>query len=205
MEQQTNGNTFFEVKTMKKRLFAGLILICFAVIGFLKSAPAQSVLASNEGVLRLHVIAASDSEADQSVKLQVRDAILPLFSKAESYEDARTFLLSHGHEIQSAAEAVLKERGFDYGVQLSLGTETFPDRVYGDLLFPAGSYDALCVRLGPAEGHNWWCVLFPPLCIVTEDGRPVDLDEIETESWIWNWLKSLFGEDACEEFFKKAN
>ena len=88
MERQTNGNTFFEVKTMKKRLFAGLILICFAVIGFLKSAPAQSVLASNEGVLRLHVIAASDSEADQSVKLQVRDAILPLFSKAESYEDA---------------------------------------------------------------------------------------------------------------------
>ena len=142
MEQQTNGNTFFEVKTMKKRLFAGLILICFAVIGFLKSAPAQSVLASNEGVLRLHVIAASDSEADQSVKLQVRDAILPLFSKAESYEDARTFLLSHGHEIQSAAEAVLKERGFDYGVQLSLGTETFPDRVYGDLLFPAGSITA---------------------------------------------------------------
>ncbi len=190
---------------MIKRLIAGMVLICFAAIGFLKSAPAQSVLASNEGVLRLHVIAASDSEADQSAKLAVRDAILPLFSKAESYADARAFLLSHGRGIQAAAETVLKERGLDYGVQLSLGTETFPDRVYGDLLFPAGDYDALCVRLGPAEGHNWWCVLFPPLCIVTEDGEPVDLDGIETESRIWNWIKSLFGEDACEDFFKKAN
>ena len=177
---------------MKKRFFAGLILICFAVIGFLKSAPAQSVLASNDGVLRLHVIAASDSDADQSAKLQVRDAILPLFAKAESYEDARAFLLSHGREIQSAAEETLKACGLDYGVQLSLGTETFPDRVYGDLLFPAGEYDALCVRLGPAEGHNWWCVLFPPLCIVSKTGEKVDLDSVETESWLVNFIRSLF-------------
>ena len=190
---------------MKKRFFAGLILICFAAIGFMNAAPAHAVLTSNTGVLRLHVIAASDSEEDQSAKLAVRDAILPLFSKAESYADARAFLLSHGSEIQSAAEAALSARGLDYGVQLSLGRETFPDRTYGDLLFPAGDYDALCVRLGPAEGHNWWCVLFPPLCIVTEDGAPVDLDGIETESWIWNWLKSLFTEDECEAFFEHAN
>ena len=177
---------------MRKRFFLGLIPILFCILAFWKTAPAQTTLASSEGVLRLHVIAASDSEEDQSVKLAVRDAILPLFEHAESCDDARAFLLSHGSEIQSAAEAVLKERGFDYGVQLSLGTETFPDRVYGDLLFPAGSYDALCVRLGPAEGHNWWCVLFPPLCIVSETGEEVDLDEIETESWILNLIRSLF-------------
>ena len=178
---------------MLKRLFAGLVLVLLAGIGLLKSAaPAQSVLASSEGVLRLHVIAASDSEEDQSAKLAVRDAILPLFSKAESYEDARAFLLSHGSELQQTAEAALFARGLDYGVQLSLGTETFPDRVYGDLLFPAGDYDALCVRLGPAQGHNWWCVLFPPLCIVSETGEPVDLDAVETESWILNFLRSLF-------------
>ncbi|MBQ1821146.1 MAG: stage II sporulation protein R, partial [Clostridia bacterium] len=115
-----------------------------------------------------------------------------LFSAAESYEDARAFLLSHGSEIQSAAEAVLKGRGLDYGVQLSLGTETFPDRVYGETLFPAGEYDALCVRLGRAEGHNWWCVLFPPLCIISETGETVDLENAEPESLIWNWIKSLF-------------
>ena len=178
---------------MRKRFFMGLVLILLAVIGFFQSAaPAKAVLASSDGVLRLHVIAASDSERDQSAKLAVRDAILPLFAEAESYEDARAFLLSHGGELQRTAEAVLDARGLDYGVQLSLGTETFPDRTYGDLLFPAGDYDALCVRLGAAAGHNWWCVLFPPLCIVSETGQPIDLEEIETESWFLNWIKSLF-------------
>ena len=178
---------------MLKRFFTGLILLLVVAVGVVNSAaPAKTVLTSSEGVLRLHVIAASDSGEDQSAKLAVRDAILPQFERAESYDDARAFLLSHGSEIQSAAEAVLKDRGLDYGVQLSLGTETFPDRVYGDLLFPAGEYDALCVRLGPAEGHNWWCVLFPPLCIVSETGERIDLDSVETESWILNLIRSLF-------------
>ena len=178
---------------MLKRFFTGLILLLVAAVGILQSAaPAKTVLKSSEGVLRLHVIAASDSEEDQNAKLSVRDAILPLFESAESYEDARAFLLSHGSEIQKTAEAVLRERGLDDSVQLSLGTETFPDRVYGDLLFPAGEYDALCVRIGPAAGHNWWCVLFPPLCIVSETGERIDLDKVETESWILNLIRSLF-------------
>ena len=178
---------------MLKRFFTGLILLLAVAVGVINSAaPAKTVLRSNEGVLRLHVIAASDSDEDQSVKLAVRDAILPLFESAETYDDARAFLLSHGSEIQSTAEAVLKDRGLDYGVQLSLGTETFPDRTYGDLLFPAGDYDALCVRLGPAEGHNGWCVLFPPLCIVSKTGERIDLDSVKTESWIVNFIRSLF-------------
>ncbi len=178
---------------MLRRFFAGLILILLALTGVRKTAaPALEVLASNENILRLHVIAASDSEADQNAKLAVRDAILPLFSEAESYEDARAFLLSHGSEIQKTAEKALADRGLSYGVQLSLGTESFPDRIYGEILFPAGEYDALCVRLGPAEGHNWWCVLFPPLCIVSDTGEPVDLDTVEPESWIVSFFSSLF-------------
>jgi stage II sporulation protein R len=176
---------------MRKRFFLGLIPILFCILAFWKTAPAQTTLASSEGVLRLHVIAASDSEEDQSAKLRVRDAILPLFSKAESYEDARAFLLTHGREIQTTAEATLRACGCDDGVQLSLGTETFPDRIYGETLFPAGEYDALCVRIGPAAGHNWWCVLFPPLCIVSDTGEPIDLDTVEPESVLWNWLRSL--------------
>ena len=178
---------------MLKRFLTGFVLTLLAVIGILESrSPAKTVLTSSENVLRLHVIAASDSEEDQSAKLAVRDAILPLFARAESYSDARGYLLSHGREIQTTAEKALRDRGIDDEVQLSLGTETFQDRVYDDLLFPAGDYDALCVRIGPAEGHNWWCVLFPPLCIVTENGEPVDLDTVETESWIVNFLKSVF-------------
>ena len=178
---------------MLKRFLTGFVLTLLAVIGILESrSPAKTVLTSSENVLRLHVIAASDSDEDQSAKLAVRDAILPLFSRAESYADARAFLLSHGQEIRMTAEKTLRDRGIDDEVQLSLGTETFPDRVYGDLLFPAGAYDALCVRIGPAAGHNWWCVLYPPLCIVTETGEPVDLDDIETESWVLNFLRSVF-------------
>ena len=178
---------------MRKRILLGLILLflCCAGIGT-AAAPAMRTVQRADGVLRLHVIANSDSDADQSAKLAVRDAILPLFAEETSYDDARTYLLTHGREIQETAERVLNARGMDYGVCLSLGTETFPDRTYGGLTFPAGDYDALCVRLGAAEGHNWWCVLFPPLCIVSETGEPVDPEDIEPESWLWNWLSSLF-------------
>ena len=179
---------------MRKRMLLSLILLAVAAVGLLRTAPAVRTVASHDGILRLHVIADSDSDEDQSAKLAVRDAILPLFERAGSYEDARAYLLAHGKELQSSPEAVLRARGLDYGVQLSLGTETFPDRVYGDLAFPAGEYDALCVRLGSAEGHNWWCVLFPPLCIVSETGEPVDLETVELESKVSTFLKSLAGD-----------
>ena len=193
MNRAACGNTSIEVKNMRKRFFLGLILTVLCFAGMQKAAaPAMKTVDAPDGILRLHVIANSDSEADQSAKLAVRDAILPLFRSAQSYDDARGWLLCHGGELQSAAEAVLKERGLSYGVQLSLGTETFPDRVYGDTLYPAGDYDALCVRLGNADGHNWWCVLFPPLCIVSETGEPVDLDDVELHSALYDWFRSLF-------------
>ena len=179
---------------MWKRMLLFLILIAVAAVGFRAAAPAVHTVASADGILRLHVIANSDSETDQSAKLAVRDAILPLFESTDSYADARDYLLHHGKELQQTAEAVLEERGLGYGVQLSLGTESFPDRVYDTVAFPAGEYDALCVRLGKAEGHNWWCVLFPPLCIVSEDGAPVDLEDIELESSVWTFLKTLIGD-----------
>ncbi len=179
---------------MRKRMLLSLILAVVAIVGIWTTAPKLQTVTSNDGILRLHVIANSDSETDQSAKLAVRDAILPLFTSASSYADARDYLLHHGRELQQTAEAVLESRGLDYGVQLSLGSETFPDRVYSEIAFPAGDYDALCVRLGRAAGHNWWCVLFPPLCIVSENGEPVDLDEIELESSVWTYLKTLIGD-----------
>ncbi len=181
---------------MLKRMMLTWILIAIAAVALLKTAPAVQTVTSSEDILRLHVIANSDSEPDQSAKLAVRDAILPLFETASSYEDARAYLLAHGRELQQTAEGVLQARGLDYGVQLSLGSELFPDRVYDTVAFPAGAYDALCVRLGRAEGHNWWCVLFPPLCIVSETGESVDLNDIELESSVWSFLKTLFSEDA---------
>ncbi|MBR4286599.1 MAG: stage II sporulation protein R [Clostridia bacterium] len=122
-----------------------------------------------EDVVRLHILANSDSKADQKVKLQVRDALLEkntlILSDGVSKENAvEYFELSKG-ELLEAADEVLRENGFDYGVKLSLEKEYFETREYGELTFPAGEYTALKVILGEGEGKNWWCVMFPPLCI----------------------------------------
>ena len=147
-----------------------------------------------EGVLRLHILANSDSRSDQALKLRVRDALLPLFEEKATYDDARAFVLSHGKALLETCQATLTEAGAPYGAQLLLGESAFPDRTYGNARFPAGTYDALQVILGDGAGHNWWCVLFPPLCIVTADGAMPDSQAAITfESDILAFFKRLFG------------
>lgn len=180
-------------KWKKLRAVLGLCLIIMGLMGTGRSLAAMKVVNSPEGILRLHVLANSDSEYDQQTKLLVRDALLPLFESCASYEEARAYVLTHGKQVQTACEQVLAGCGADYGVRLLLGETSFPDRVYGDTVYPAGTYDALCVQLGEARGHNWWCVLFPPLCIVTEEGEPVDLDTVEFESDLLAFLKTHLG------------
>ena len=120
-------------------------------------------------VLRLHVIANSDSDADQRVKLLVRDAVLSgsegLFDGSVTAADARTALTPHLASLGACAAAVLKENGMDYGARALLTNEYFPTRTYGDVTLPAGRYTALKLVLGEGKGQNWWCVMFPPLCL----------------------------------------
>ena len=169
-----------------------LILLLLAALLPRKAEAPQAAA----GVLRLHILANSDSEADQALKLRVRDALLPLFGAAPTYEDARAFVLDHGAALLEVCEAVLRARPVAYGVQLLLGVSEFPDRVYGGVLFPAGAYDALQIVLGEGAGHNWWCVLFPPLCIVTLDGAAAQGTEpvaITFESDILAFFRKRFG------------
>lgn len=182
-------------KGKRNRLGAvlGLCLVFMGMLGAGTGTRCLNTVESPEGILRLHVLANSDSDYDQQTKLLVRDALLPLFESCATYEEARAFVLTHGSEVQSLCEETLRARGADYGVRLLLGRTSFPDRVYGDTVYPAGVYDALCVELGEGRGHNWWCVLFPPLCIVTEEGEPVDLEKVEFESDILAFLKAHFG------------
>lgn len=123
-------------------------------------------------IIRLHVIANSDSSTDQTLKLKVRDAIIQNLQQelkgASSITEARSIILSQLPEIQQTAQKVIIQEGYDYNASLSLGTRYFPVKVYGDLSFPAGNYEALCLEIGNASGHNWWCVLFPSLCFVDE-------------------------------------
>lgn len=136
-------------------------------------------------VLRLHIIANSDAPDDQRVKLLVRDAILANMPESNSCAEAEAYVLHNGKTLLESAEATLQANGFSYGAQLLLGTSTFPDRTYDGVLFPAGEYRALRIVLGRGAGQNFWCVLFPPLCIVTKEEQPLPaLEEIEFRSSI---------------------
>lgn len=123
-------------------------------------------------IIRLHVIANSDTVSDQTLKLQVRDSIIQdlqsVLKNSSSIEEARSILAKQLPQIQRKAEETIREKGYDYTVSVSLNQRYFPVKVYGDLTFPAGVYEALCLEIGEASGRNWWCVLFPSLCFVDE-------------------------------------
>ena len=147
-----------------------------------------------EQPFRLHVIANSDSAVDQAVKLEVRDAVLAAsadIAGCQNAEDAEAYVAAHVQDIEAAANAVLRENGMPYTAHAQIGTFPFPDREYAGVLYPAGDYRALRVVLGEGEGQNWWCVMFPPLCIV--DTRAASDEDVVVRSALVDWLASLFG------------
>ncbi len=122
----------------------------------------------SNSVLRLHIIANSDSNADQDLKLQVRDRIISdcgkFFVNCKSLDEAIGIAKQYSCEIQKTAENEIQSRGFDYPVKISVGNAAFPTKTYGDITLPSGKYTALRVLIGEAKGENWWCVMYPPLC-----------------------------------------
>lgn len=154
-----------------------LLLIFSVAVSFIMIFMSDGFTAAatvREECLRLHVLADTDSEADQQVKLMVRDAVLEetkeLFTSCLSASEAAVRAAENADEIKAIAEGVLRENGFSYGAQVSVEKEYFGTRQYDDVALPAGNYTALKVVLGDGQGHNWWCVMFPPLCLpaVTE-------------------------------------
>lgn len=143
-----------------------------------------------EEVVRFHILANSDGEVDQQVKLKVRDSVLEwMEDQGQSYsdsEEAKQYLASHCREIEAVADAVLEQLGVSYRSAAEVVSAYFPERTYGDLTFPAGWYDAVRIRLGEAKGRNWWCVLYPNLCFsdclrgVAEDGDGEELKKVLT-------------------------
>ncbi len=157
---------------MKNRTFTRVMLSLCA--GILIATTVSSVVpASGEerlykDVIRLHVIAESDSEEDQAVKLSVRDAVLEVVSdkmdSAVTYDDAYSLLSGMIPEIEEAAEARAAEEGHPVSAEVIFDREEYPVRYYEDYALPAGEYMSMRIVLGEGEGKNWWCVLFPPLC-----------------------------------------
>lgn len=130
-------------------------------------------------VLRLHVIANSDSSVDQNLKLRLRDYILEegedIFDGSVNVENAVKKIEPKLAELENSAETFVKNAGFDYDVKITLSNEYFTTRTYESVTLPAGKYLALRVVIGSGEGHNWWCVMFPPMCVPVADKK----DEIE--------------------------
>ncbi len=119
-------------------------------------------------IVRLHVIANSDTDYDQKLKLKVRDSVLAVSKSAETSEMTLDFARANAENMRAAALETIKNEGYAYDVKIEIGVFPFPAKVYGDLIFPAGDYNAVRVVIGEGKGQNWWCVMFPPLCFANE-------------------------------------
>ena len=152
---------------LKRYRIAELLLCGLLLLGGAVSAAGNSGVYTK--IIRLHVVANSDGAADQTVKLTVRDALLreteTLLADASDRDSAEEILKASLPALTEKASAVAAAEGFPYGASLSLQKEYFPTRNYGEVTLPAGEYTALRVELGEAAGQNWWCVLYPPLCL----------------------------------------
>ncbi|MCL2673914.1 MAG: stage II sporulation protein R [Defluviitaleaceae bacterium] len=160
-----------EARLLMVSVCAGLAFtLIFALMTRLYAADAQTRIA--ESILRFHVVAHSDDEAEQELKLRVRNAVLEEYREVLANVDGRTaaidIILGELENIERIAAEVVADGGLEHDVTARLSGRFFPMRVYGGMKFPSGMYDALTIRIGSAIGENWWCVVFPPLCFVDE-------------------------------------
>ena len=178
---------------MKKVALAFLIGCIFTYVVSAYTDGVETSLA--EGGIRLHVLANSDSEADQRLKYQVRDRIIAetglLFEDSDTIQQTRTEICRQLDHIQQIAQDEVYRAGYDYPVEVEFGDSEFPTKVYGNVTLPAGTYEALKVKIGSAQGQNWWCVLFPPLCFV--DATTAEMPEKSQQQ-----LKAGMGESEYE-------
>lgn len=170
------------MKTVKIELAAVLaFILCVFISAYNLDRDCDGI---RENILRLHVIAASDSEYDQRVKLQLRDVLLlkgsEIFKESESKQEAEQKLGKNLDLLTKEANTYLEDIGYPYRATVTLGKSRFPTRRYEDYTLPAGVYDALKVTIGGGEGENWWCVMFPALCLPAAK-KDIGFDGILTE------------------------
>ena len=153
-------------------MYKRLLIVTFTIIGLcmvLSLLPIHGESEIYDNVLRLHVIANSDSDEDQELKLRVRDGILAstehIFKNCKNREEAKSAVINNLEFIRASAQRTVDEAGYNYSVSVELGEEEYPTKNYESFCFPSGEYLSLRVKLGEAEGENWWCVLFPPMCL----------------------------------------
>ncbi|EDS78267.1 stage II sporulation protein R [Clostridium massiliodielmoense] len=155
---------------MKKVLAVMISLIILTgsvlVVSYIKADASQKSIANK--LIRFHVIANSDSTEDQALKLKVRDNVLkyisPKLKKSKSIDQSREIIKENNAVINKIAKQTVEENGYTYTVKSKLSHENFPVKTYGNITLPQGNYEAYRIIIGNGQGHNWWCVMFPPLC-----------------------------------------
>ena len=154
------------MKIQKILMLACVFTLCAALCNVLPIHGEEKIY---ESVVRLHVLANSDSDEDQALKLKVRDGVLsyvsPRVIDSQSREEVERILQNELENIQKIAAETVAREGYNYSVLVTLTVEEYPTRNYEAMSFPSGEYISLRVMIGEAEGQNWWCVLFPPLCL----------------------------------------
>lgn len=134
-------------------------------------------------LIRFHVIANSDSEEDQNLKLKVRDAVIdylqPKLAASNSIEESEKIIISEYDELENISKNIIQENGYDYDVKVGIDYSQFPTKQYSNVVLPAGEYKALRIIIGEGSGKNWWCVMFPPLCFVDEEKGLIDKETDE--------------------------
>lgn len=202
---------------MKKVVTKKFLYIAFALIVIIMNWEGQKeafALVTKQAVpeqsIRLRILANSDTPEDQQLKRHVRDRVIESVkqwsSEAKNADDARGIIHNHLPELQGVVNRTIQEEGYTYPASVELRATDFPTKMYGTQVFPAGQYEAVRIAIGNAEGQNWWCVLFPPLCFTdisngdtassdkaaaTKAGAK-DKQQVEVRFFLIDWLARLF-------------
>lgn len=164
--------TLLNIICSKKVKYSLILIILLAIYIYISAISYVTAVSSDleNSLFRLHVIANSDSKEDQDLKYIVRDNLIEymntISANKSTKEEAINIAREHIDDFTKIAKNTILENGYDYDVYVEIGNFEFPTKNYGDISIPAGFYDALRVKIGKAEGQNWWCVMFPPLCFV---------------------------------------
>ena len=153
-----------------KHILAIITLFIIFILAITISYSSKVFAGLENNIFRLHILANSDSEEDQALKLLVRDGILDYMKEINKNSTNKDLTIQNTKnnldEIKARCEQILRENGSDYEVSVEIGNFYFPTKYYGNISLPAGYYDALRIKIGEAQGQNWWCSLFPPLCFI---------------------------------------
>lgn len=206
MNRQVFIKYFSNIITNNKVKCISLISLLLCIYIFISAYTYVQAVSTDiaDNVFRLHVIANSDSEEDQNLKYLVRDGLLQYMNSISSNCKSKSEVIDlaqiHKDDFKNVALDIIHSNGFDYDVNINIGNFEFPTKTYGDIAFPAGFYDALRVEIGDANGKNWWCVMFPPLCFIdVTSGVVPDDSKKELESNLSSEEYAIVSDDSSAD------